>query len=123
VPFSADAALRRMVERISRAQAPSFVTVLKRFGKGSPGYLSFPTEGWTLALDFPTGTPHLDRLLPWLDEQVLSEGGRVYLAKDARLTAADVAAMYPRLDDFREVRAKVDPHGVFVSDQSRRLAL
>ncbi len=123
IPFSAGPALRRMVERIARAQAPSFVTVLKRFGKGSPGYLSFPTEGWTLALDFPTGTPNLDRLLPWLDEQVLSEGGRVYLAKDARLAASDVAAMYPRLDDFREVRAKVDPHGVFVSDQSRRLAL
>jgi len=123
VPFGADAALRRMVERISRAQAPSFVTVLKRFGAGSPGYLSFPTEGWTLALDFPTGTPGLDRLLPWLDEQVLAEGGRVYLAKDARLAAADLPAMYPRLEEFRKVRAAVDPHGVFVSDQSRRLGI
>ncbi len=123
VPFSADVTFRRMVERISRVQAPSFVSVLKRFGKGSPGYLSFPAEGWTLALDFPTGTPGLDRLLNWLDEQVLSEGGRVYLAKDARLAPAHLPAMYARLDDFREVRAKVDPHGVFVSDQSRRLAL
>ena len=123
VPFSADVTFRRMVERISRVQAPSFVSVLKRFGEGSPGYLSFPAEGWTLALDFPTGTPRLDRLLNWLDEQVLSEGGRVYLAKDARLAPAHLSAMYPRLDDFREVRAKVDPHGVFVSDQSRRLAL
>ena len=123
VPFSADVTFRRMVERISRVQAPSFVSVLKRFGKGSPGYLSFPAEGWTLALDFPTGTPGLDRLLNWLDEQVLSEGGRVYLAKDARMAPAHLSAMYPRLDDFREVRAKVDPHGVFVSDQSRRLAL
>ncbi len=123
IPLGADTAMRRIVERISRAQAPSFVTVLKRFGKGSPGYLSFPAEGWTLALDFPTGTPGLDRLLPWLDEQVMSEGGRIYLAKDARLPAASLPAMYPRLDDFREVRAKADPHGVFVSDQSRRLGL
>jgi len=123
VPFSADVAFKRMVERISRVQAPSFVSVLKRFGKGSPGYLSFPAEGWTLAMDFPTGTPGLDRLLPWLDEQVLAEGGRIYLAKDARLAADDLSAMYPRLEDFRKVRADVDPHGVFVSDQSRRLVL
>ena len=108
---------------VSGHRAPSFVTVLKRFGRADPGLLSFPDEGWTLALDFPTGTPGLDRLLNWLDEQVLSEGGRVYLAKDARLAPAHLSAMYPRLDDFREVRAKVDPHGVFVSDQSRRLAL
>jgi decaprenylphospho-beta-D-ribofuranose 2-oxidase len=123
VPFSADVTFKRMVERISRAQAPSFVTVLKRFGKGSPGYLSFPQEGWTLALDFPTNTPGLDRLLPWLDEQVLAEGGRIYLAKDARLAPERLAAMYPRLEDYRKVRASVDPHGVFVSDQSRRLGL
>jgi decaprenylphospho-beta-D-ribofuranose 2-oxidase len=123
VPFSADVAFKRMVERISRVQAPSFVTVLKRFGKGSPGYLSFPQEGWTLALDFPTNTPGLDRLLPWLDEQVLAEGGRIYLAKDSRLAPDRLAAMYPRLEDYRKVRASVDPHGVFVSDQSRRLGL
>jgi decaprenylphospho-beta-D-ribofuranose 2-oxidase len=123
VPFSADATLRRMVERISQAQAPSFVSVIKRLGKGSPGHLSFPAEGWTLALDFPTGTPNLDRLLPWLDEQVLSEGGRIYLAKDSRLSADRMAAMYPRIEAFRKVRAEIDPHGVFVSDQSRRLGL
>jgi decaprenylphospho-beta-D-ribofuranose 2-oxidase len=123
VPFSADVTFKRMVERIAAVQAPSFVSVLKRFGKGSPGYLSFPAEGWTLALDFPTGTPGLDRLLPWLDEQVLSEGGRIYLAKDSRLGADRLPAMYPRIEDFRKVRAEVDPHGVFVSDQSRRLGL
>jgi decaprenylphospho-beta-D-ribofuranose 2-oxidase len=123
VPFAEDGTLRRMVEQISRVQAPSFVSVLKRFGAGSPGYLSFPAAGWTLALDFPTGTPGLGRLLNWLDEQVLAAGGRVYLAKDARMSAADVAVMYPRLEAFRKVRAEVDPHGVFVSDQSRRLSL
>lgn len=122
VPFGEEAALRRMVEQISRVQAPSFVSVLKRFGAGSPGYLSFPAPGWTLALDFPTGTPQLARLLTWLDEQVLGAGGRIYLAKDARMSARDAARMYPRLEEFRKVRAEVDPHGVFVSDQSRRLA-
>jgi decaprenylphospho-beta-D-ribofuranose 2-oxidase len=58
-----------------------------------------------------------------MDQQVLEAGGRLYLAKDSRMTPRDLAAMYPRLEEFRKVRAEVDPHGVFVSDQSRRLSL
>jgi len=123
VPFAAASTLRRIVERVAVQGAPSFVTVLKRFGPASPGYLSFPTEGWTLTYDFPTGTPGLAGLLRWMDAQVLEAGGRLYLAKDSRLAAADLAAMYPRLEAFRKVRAVLDPHGVFVSDQSRRLGL
>jgi decaprenylphospho-beta-D-ribofuranose 2-oxidase len=123
VPFSADETLRRIVEQVAEQGAPSFVTVLKRFGPAGPGYLSFPTGGWTLTYDFPTGTPGLSRLLSWLDEQVLAAGGRLYLAKDSRMDPADLAAMYPRLEAFRKVRGEVDPHGVFVSDQSRRLGL
>ena len=123
VPFAAASTLRRIVERVAVQGAPSFVTVLKRFGPASPGYLSFPTEGWTLTYDFPTGTPGLAGLLRWMDGQVLEAGGRLYLAKDSRLDAGDLAAMYPRLEAFRKVRAEVDPHGVFVSDQSRRLGL
>jgi decaprenylphospho-beta-D-ribofuranose 2-oxidase len=97
--------------------------VLKRFGPASPGYLSFPTEGWTLTYDFPTRTPGLPGLLRWMDAKVLEAGGRLYLANDSRMSAADLEAMYPRLEDFRKVRAEVDPQGVFVSDQSRRLSL
>ena len=123
VPFEATATLRRIVERVAVQGAPSFVTVLKRFGPASPGYLSFPTEGWTLTYDFPTGTPGLAGLLRWMDAQVLDAGGRLYLAKDSRMSPGDVEAMYPRLEAFRKVRAEVDPHGVFVSDQSRRLSL
>jgi len=123
VPFEAAATLRRIVERVAVQGAPSFVTVLKRFGPASPGYLSFPTDGWTLTYDFPTGTPGLAGLLRWMDRQVLEAGGRLYLAKDSRMSAADVEAMYPRIEAFRKVRAEVDPHGVFVSDQSRRLSL
>jgi decaprenylphospho-beta-D-ribofuranose 2-oxidase len=123
VPFGAASTLRRIVERVAVQRAPSFVTVLKRFGPASPGYLSFPTEGWTLTYDFPTGTPGLPGLLRWMDERVLEAGGRLYLAKDSRMSAADLEAMYPRLEDFRKVRAAVDPQGVFVSDQSRRLGL
>jgi decaprenylphospho-beta-D-ribofuranose 2-oxidase len=123
VPFAASDVVRRSLERISALRAPSFVTVLKRFGPGDPGMLSFPMPGWTLALDFPARTPWLGPLLAELDEMVLEAGGRLYLAKDSRIPADLMPRMYPRLEDFRQVRAAVDPAGVFSSDLSRRLAL
>ncbi len=123
VPFGQEQAVRRAAERISQARAPSFVTVLKRFGPGDDGLLSFPMPGWTLALDFPARTPGLESLLTWLDEQVIAAGGRVYLAKDSRVSPEALAAMYPRLDEFRKIRAELDPNGLMASDLSRRLGL
>jgi decaprenylphospho-beta-D-ribofuranose 2-oxidase len=123
MPFDAEDTVRRSFELIAVAHAPSFVTVLKRFGEGDPGLLSFPTAGWTLALDFPARTPGLAGLLDTLDELVVEAGGRVYLAKDSRVPAEVLAQMYPRLPEFREMRAKLDPDGILASDLSRRLGL
>jgi len=123
VPTGQEQALRRGLELISTAGAPSFVTVLKRFGPGDDGFLSFPMAGWTLALDFPARTPGLAGLLDLLDEIVLAVGGRVYLAKDSRVRPDALAAMYPRLAAFRDVRAELDPARLLVSDLSRRLGL
>ena len=123
VPFEASDVVVRSLERISALRAPSFVTVLKRFGAEDPGMLSFPKPGWTLALDFPARTPWLSRLCAELDEMVLEAGGRLYLAKDSRIPADLMPAMYPRLADFRRLRASVDPAGIFSSDLSRRLGL
>jgi decaprenylphospho-beta-D-ribofuranose 2-oxidase len=123
LPFGAENAVCRSFELVSQARAPSFVTVLKRFGPGDPGLLSFPLAGWTLALDFPARTPGLARLLARLDRLVVEAGGRVYLAKDSRVPADALAEMYPRLAEFRKLRAEFDPAGVLASDLSRRLGL
>ncbi len=123
VGYGQEEALRRIVRRISGRGCPSFLAVLKRFGAGDPGWLSFPMPGWTLALDLPARLPGLGAFLDELDEEVAGAGGRVYLAKDSRLRPELLAAMYPRLPDFRSLRTALDPRGVFTSDLARRLAL
>jgi decaprenylphospho-beta-D-ribofuranose 2-oxidase len=115
--------VRWALARFAAARAPSFLTVLKRFGPGGRAPMSFPRSGWTLAVDLPAALPGLAGLLDQVDERVAASGGRVYLAKDARLRPELLPVMYPELDRWRALRAQLDPRGVFVSDLSRRLSL
>lgn len=123
VPLAADATLRRIVERLSTAGCTSLVNVLKRFGPGNRGHLSFPIEGWTLSVDIPVSSPQTGPLLDRLDEEVTEVGGRLYLAKDSRVRPELLPVMYPRLDEWRELRHQVDPDCRLRSDLARRLGL
>jgi decaprenylphospho-beta-D-ribofuranose 2-oxidase len=115
--------VREVMDLVRCSHTPSFFAVLKRFGPGNPGPLSFPTAGWTLALDFPIGPPALPTLLDRLDDLVIAAGGRVYLAKDSRLRADRLHAMYPRLPELESLRRRIDPEGILRSDLSLRLGI
>ncbi len=117
------AGIAALLERIAAAGQGSFLAVLKLFGPAGEGLLSFPMEGYTLALDFPLrkGTP---ALLDALDAITHRHGGRVYLAKDACCTPDRVREGYPRRGAFEAVRAAVPEASLtFASALSRRLAL
>jgi decaprenylphospho-beta-D-ribofuranose 2-oxidase len=122
VPFGAEAVLAGALSQLHDARAEPAMTVLKRFGAGNDGPLSFPARGWTLAVDVPAD-PTLAPVLDALDRGVADAGGRVYLAKDARLDPGLLRVMYPRLDEWRAVRDRLDPSGVLQSDLGRRLGL
>ena len=111
------------VDLLSSSKVASFLAVLKRFGPANQSPLSFPLEGWTLALDIPVGPSKLPDILDRLDELVIEAGGRVYLAKDARLSPEKFAAMYPRRDEFLAVKDRIDPERRMSSDLARRLDL
>jgi FAD/FMN-containing dehydrogenase len=116
------AGLAEVLQRVSASGRGSFLGVLKRFGNATAGLLSFPFPGYTLALDLPVN----DGLVPFLsglDAVVLSHGGRLYLAKDAVMTPDSFAAMYPRLDEFREIRARLDPENRLSSSLARRVGI
>lgn len=110
-------AVQAMLREIARSGDGSFLAVLKTFGNRQPvGMLSFPQPGVTLALDFPNKSARTLKLFGCLDAIVREAGGRIYLAKDARMPCDLFEAGYPRLKEFLKYR---DP-GIS-SGLSRRL--
>ena len=117
------AGIAALLERAVSSSSGSFLAVLKLFGTGGGGMMSFPMEGYTLALDFPLRGDTL-ALLRSLDEITHRHGGRVYLAKDACCTPDMIRQGYPQYAAFQTVRAEAAGSvPVFASSLSRRLAL
>ena len=117
-PPVAEDAIEELLRQITRSGAGSFLAVVKTLGPvPSPGMLSFPSEGATLALDFPNRGPRTLALLARLDAIVREAGGRLYPAKDGRMPADMFRAGYA---EWRNFAAHVDPK--FSSDFWRRVS-
>jgi len=121
LPLDAKNGLAEILTRISDEGLGSFLAVLKVFGK-QDNMISFPKEGYTLALDFPV-RGNLLSFLDELDELVLKYNGRLYMSKDARMKPSMLAAGYPELDKFKAIVKKYNPDGKIRSAQSDRLLL
>jgi decaprenylphospho-beta-D-ribofuranose 2-oxidase len=123
VPNEAAHLVPRTLEALRQVGAPSFLTVLKRFGPSNPAPLSFPIPGWTLAADVPAAVPGLPEALDQLDGEVAAAGGRVYLAKDSRQLHNAFALTYPNLPAWENARQGLDAKSVFATDMAARLRI
>lgn len=114
--------LRQILNRIAQSGESPFLAVLKRLGNQNQNILSFPIEGYTLALDFKVSTG-LMRVLNELDKMVLDYGGRIYLTKDSRMSEDTFKSSYCQWQTFENIRKKYHAIGQFSSLQSKRLGL
>jgi decaprenylphospho-beta-D-ribofuranose 2-oxidase len=123
VPNEAAHLVPRALEVLRQVGAPSFLTVLKRFGQSNPAPLSFPIPGWTLAADVPAAVPGLLGALDQLDEEVAAAGGRLYLAKDSRQSATMFVNSYTELQPWSRQLLSLDPNGKMNSSIRSRLII
>jgi len=115
-------AVSKILRQVVNSKRASFLSVLKLFGPENNNYLSFPMEGFTLALDFAV-KPGLWRFLDGLDELVLQYGGRIYLAKDARMSEHVFKQGYPQWEKFVKLRRDLGADKMLHSLQSQRLGI
>ena len=123
VPEVAEHTLFDVIDSIKKAKVPAFLVVLKKLGASNQAPLSFPMQGWTLAVDFPANYKRIYGFLDALDQELIQAGGRIYLAKDVRLDPELIPKMYPDLDEWKSIRQNIDPYRRWQSDFSRRLNL
>jgi decaprenylphospho-beta-D-ribofuranose 2-oxidase len=114
--------MREILGQISSSGMGSFLAVLKLYGPQNKNWLSFPMEGYSLALDFKM-QPGIEKFLNKLITQVIELGGRVYLAKDALLTREQFDRSYPKADEFRKLRKELNLERNLQSMLSIRLGL
>lgn len=123
VPDTRSEFLIEVIKKCSNQKIPIFLAVLKKMGASNGGLLSFGKPGWTLTLDIPMRTPNLENFLNDLDEDVVANEGRIYLAKDSLLNPTKFNAMYSNSEKFRALRTKGSFNNFIQSDLSRRLSI
>jgi len=114
--------MRVILKEITKSGSGSFLAVLKKFGPANKNLLSFPIEGYTLALDFKATNSNIS-LAQRMDEIVKDSGGRVYLTKDSVMKESTFKSTYPKWQEYESVREKYGAIGKFASSQSKRLGL
>lgn len=117
------ATTHKILAKLQQAKFNPNLCVVKKFGKHEQGLLSFPQPGITVAMDIALKNPSLFKLLDELDNIVIENGGRVYLAKDARLSVTAFRRMYPNFLAWHQQKKMIDPQNQFVSSLSQRLEL
>lgn len=122
VPIEATEMLREMLDRIAGSGLASPLAVLKRMGPGRAGHMSFPMEGYTLAVDF-RNQPVAERLISELETKTVQAGGRIYLAKDSVSSPDNIASMYPEQPEWLAITNAIDPDRAYETDLVRRLKL
>jgi len=114
--------LEEILTAISKSGKGSFLAVLKLYGKANDNWLSFPIEGYSLALDFKI-EKGLFELLDKLDEIVVKHEGRIYLTKDVRVSKETFEKGYPQIETFRQYRKENKMDEKFQSHQSKRVGI
>ena len=114
--------MRLLLTEVAKSGEGSFLAVLKQFGKANDNFLSFPTEGYTLALDFKLNSSTF-QTVSRLEAMTVDMGGRLYLAKDAVMQETTFKTTYPKWERFEAVRKQYGAIGKFSSAQSQRLGL
>ena len=123
VPFEDGFSIvKEILELTVNSGIGSYLAVLKELGPGNENYLSFPRKGVTLSLDFKV-TKNLFPLLDHFDTIISSRGGRVYLAKDSRMSETAFKECYPEWERFTTIRKQYGADKIFHSLQSRRIGL
>ncbi len=117
-----DQVIRRIIEETVSSGLPAHLMGFKIFGKANDNLLSFPMEGYTLGIDFSI-RKDLTTLFKVFDDIVIRSGGRLYLAKDTRMSKEIFDTSYRRAEEFKKYKRQVDPTSKFRSLQSMRLGL
>ncbi|MDC3232483.1 decaprenylphosphoryl-beta-D-ribose oxidase, partial [Prochlorococcus sp. AH-716-A09] len=109
VPNYSKEKIKFALEYLKQNRVPCFLTVIKKFRKRNPSYLSFPDEGWTLTTDIPNCIPKINQILNHLDNEIAKSGGKIYLTKDSMQSSDMFKRTYPLLENWKKLKKELDP--------------